>query len=107
MKLPNAEQASVVEAKIRYLLSEEKSGGKDRFFKRFGFSVVQWELLKDALLQHAQSHEVHQIIHTDYGVKYTIRGELTTPDGRQPHVQSVWQIDHEQRAPYLVTAYPA
>lgn len=65
MKLPNAEQASVSEAKIRYLLSEEKSGGKDRFFKRFGFSVVQWELLKDALLQHAQSHEVHQIIHTE------------------------------------------
>ena len=31
---------------------------------------------------------------------------LKAPDGRQPRVRTVWQLDHEQVAPRLITAYP-
>ncbi|MDL1900319.1 hypothetical protein FBR02_06075 [Anaerolineae bacterium CFX9] len=106
MKLPNADQAVVPEAKVLYLLSEEKSGGKDKFFKGFGFSVAQWEVLQAAVLRHAQTHEVAQVIDTDFGVKYIIEGAFVTPDERDPIVRSVWQIDHEDTIPRFVTAYP-
>lgn len=106
MKLLNADQANVPEAKILYLLSEEKSGGKDKFFKGFGFSVAQWEVLKTAVLRHAQTHEVAEVVNTDFGVKYLIEGQLVTPDERDPLVRSVWQIDHEETNPRFVTAYP-
>lgn len=107
MKLPNAEQAVIADDKLSYLLSEEKSGGKDRFFKSFGFSVIQLDVLRAALLQHAHVNEVYETAYNDFGLKYIVRGELIAPDGRHPNVQTVWQIDHNQTVPYLVSAYPA
>ncbi|MDX2161387.1 MAG: hypothetical protein SF162_08700 [bacterium] len=106
MKMPNADQAVVPAAKVFYLLSEQKSGGKDKFFKKFGFFVAQWERLQAALLRHGQTHEVTQIIVTDFGVKYLIDGHLVTPDERNPFVRSVWQLDHQANNPRFVTAYP-
>ena len=35
-----------------------------------------------------------------------VEGELKAPDGRQPRVRTVWQLDHGQVAPRLITAYP-
>ena len=38
--------------------------------------------------------------------RYEIDGELNAPDGRQPRIRTVWQIDEGQIAPRLITAYP-
>jgi hypothetical protein len=32
---------------------------------------------------------------------------FATPDGRNPNVLTVWQMDPEQVAPRLITPYPA
>ncbi len=48
MKLPNVEQAILVEAKFTaYLLDEthQEGRGKALFFKHFGFSVTEWNVL--------------------------------------------------------------
>jgi len=97
----------VEEAKINdYLLSEERSGGKSGFFFAFGFAHARWEVLRNALLRHAAAHEVASVSETTHGVKYTIEGELQTPDGRSPRVRAVWIIDVGKDAPRLVTTYP-
>lgn len=107
MKLPNLEFALVEERKVAaYLLSEENSGGKSAFFATFGFTVAQWEALRDALLEHAAAHEVARASKTTHGAKYIIEGEMQTPVGRSPQVRSVWIIDAGEDAPRLVTAYP-
>lgn len=106
MTLPDADAAKVLERKILYLLSEEMSGGKAKFFKEFGFSVAQWEVLKMAVLHNAQTYAVTQVVSTDFGVKYLVEGTFSTPDGRNPFVRSVWQIDHGKTVPRFVTAYP-
>lgn len=62
--------------------------------------------MQAAVLGHAQTHEVAQVIHTDFGVKYIIEGAFETPNERDPIVRSVWQIDHEDTNPRFVTAYP-
>jgi hypothetical protein len=109
MKLPNYSQAIIAENKITdYLLSESHPEGKDKavFFSQFGFSVVLWEQLADALRQHAAEHEVASILATAHGTKYVVEGELSTPSGRKPKIRTVWLIEKQDEIARLITAYP-
>jgi hypothetical protein len=108
-KLPHLENAVIAKAKmVGYLLSETHTSGKEKaaFFLRFGFTSARWEVLRDALLEHAADYPVADIVSIPYGVNYVIKGELKTPDGRTPRVRVVWCIDHDSNAPRLITAYP-
>lgn len=109
MKLPNADLVKVEREKIiEYLLNAGHRYGasKARFFARFGFSLLDWETLALALQEHGQQYEVTRVTETIFGPRYEVEGELKTPDGRNPRVRSVWQIDHGMVAPRLITAYP-
>jgi len=71
MKLPNRENARVSEQKITaYLLSMTHPTGRDKaaFFWKFGFAPENWQLLRDALLQHADIHEVAASEDTLFGM---------------------------------------
>ncbi len=109
MKLPNLENAVVAQAKVvEYLLSATHRKGKSKalFFTHFGFSVVRWEELAAALLQHALEHSVITTRTTLYGINYVMEGDLQTPDGRRPQLRAVWCLRQADPIPYLVTAYP-
>lgn len=108
-RLPNVERAVVDERKItEYLLAEHHPFGraKARFFRRFGFRAEAWEVLRDALLDHAQVNAVAWRAATPFGMKYLIEGPLITPDGRAPVVRAVWFVETGQEWPRFVTAYP-
>lgn len=110
MRLPNAQQARVDPAKITgYMLSASHPDGgeKAKFFFGFGFWPEQWQSFSEALRVHGASHEVVKIHEDSYGIKYIIDGSLETPDGRNPYVRTVWQIDRESDHPRFITAYPA
>ena len=109
MKLPNAEQGVVAREKITgYLLSESNVHGRDknRFLRRFGFHPDRWPELAAALRAQGQRNEVAEIEPTAYGIQYVIIGMLETPDGRNPNIRTVWQIDYGTTYPRLITAYP-
>ena len=109
MKLPNAEHAVVEREKIiDYLLNPTHRYGasKAEFLLDFGFRLDEWEQLADALREHGQTHEVMKTKQTPFGPRYEIDGELTAPDGRTPRIRTVWQLDHGQLAPRLITAHP-
>ena len=59
-----------------------------------------------ALREHGQRHEVSRATETGFGPRYEVEGELSVPDGRKPNVRTVWQLDHGEVAPRLITAYP-
>ena len=104
MRLPNLQNAFIEESKLtNYLLSEEYSGGKAGSFAAFGFSIVDWEKLRDALLQHAEDNKVVRISETLHGVKYIIEGNIITPDDRSPLIRAIWIVDAGQDKPRLVT----
>jgi hypothetical protein len=110
MKLPNAQLAVVEQQKILgYLLnlSHRDGASKARFFLQFGFRVTDWGTLARALRDHGRQFEVSRQRATGFGPSYDVDGPLETPDGRRPRVRTVWQIDHGQIAPRLITAYPA
>ena len=54
----------------------------------------------------AVSHEVAHVVETPYGPRYHVDGELETPDGRNPWVRTVWQIDLGSDYPRFLTAHP-
>jgi hypothetical protein len=109
MKLPRVEQAVVPQSKIvDYLLSEIHETGKYKavFFLNFGFTIVAWEILAQALKHHAAENEVVRTGITQHGTKYVIEGMLQSPDGRNPFIRSIWTIDADSITPRFVTAYP-
>ena len=109
MRLPNARQARVQREKITgYLLSPNPSsgGGKPGFFARFGFSADNWREFADALLAVGRGYDVIEIDETAFGPQYTVEGWINTPDGRDPYIRTVWQIDTGSDYPRLITAYP-
>jgi hypothetical protein len=109
MKLPNSANAIVERNKLLdYLLNPEHRIGasKERFFTSFGFTAENWEQFAKALFIHGQTHEVKRVRETGFGPRYEIEGALKAPDGREPFIRSVWQMDKGAVAPRLITAYP-
>ena len=109
MRLPNAQQAHVDSAKITdYLLSASHPDGREKakYFSSFGFHPEQWQSLSEALRVHGATHEVVEKEQGIYGIKYIVEGSLETPDGRNPYVRTVWQIDRESDHPRFITAHP-
>ena len=109
MWLPKFEQRYIAAEKITaYLLNVDhpEGGTKARFFIRVGFSPSSPETLRLALLEHPAHFEVSEAKSMTIGMKYAIDGPLSSPDGRDPWVRTVWRIPTDS-APHLVTAYPA
>ena len=109
VELPNAYNAKVEREKIiDYLLNfKHPSGGsKARFFTRFGFKAEQWEIFVEALRRHGSHYSVSHVEETGFGPRYSVDGRIHTPDGRNPSIRTVWQMDHGELAPRLITAYP-
>lgn len=108
-KLPNLNEVIISERKVKdYLLNLlHKTGrGKAIFFMRFGFTQENWEVLADALRQHATTHDVSKTETTPFGERYVIEGQFMTPDNRNPKVRSIWFLEKDHHAPHLVSAYP-
>jgi hypothetical protein len=107
--LPNAHSPLISDAKVRdYLLDPNHAGngGKAAFFNAFGFTAQNWAALRNALRAHPGMHLVVNVTTNPFGHKYEVRCNLTSPDGRNPCVRSIWVIDAANPNPQLVTAYP-
>src|SRR3954454_18148375 len=108
-QLPGAGNAIIDDQKITdYLLSHThpKGAGKAKFFTAFGFSQSEWEELKKALLDHAVTNSVSNRAVSVHGEKYVVSCSLTTPDGRNPCINSIWIMQPPDPNPRFVTAYP-
>lgn len=109
MKLPNRDKAIVAEAKIaRYLLDLTHPVGRSKavFFLAFGFIIEEWSVMADALIRHADEHDITKSEEAEDGLRYVIEGLLHTPDGRNPFVRTVWFVEKDSDIPRFVTAYP-
>src|SRR5688572_30081076 len=96
VNLPNVELAIVEQAKVvDYLLALDHPEGasKAEFFTQCGFSAPQWEVLANALIDHARVHPVASTSPSKFGVKYRIDGPVSCPDGRSPSIRAVWIIN--------------
>ena len=109
MRLPNGQNARVEREKITdYLLSTTNPRGRNKavFFLSFGFSTEHWQAFAEALRLQATDLEVVKVLETVHGLRHHVDGVLETPDGRNPQVRTVWQMDVGSDSPRLITAYP-
>jgi hypothetical protein len=109
MRLPNASEAFVEEAKLTaYLLNRDHPHGasKARAFLRFGYRLDQPEVLAADLLYLARTCDAVQDREGEWGMQYAIIGTLDTPTGEQMNVRTVWQIDAGSNRPRFITARP-
>lgn len=71
MKLPHAERAVIERSKItEYFLVAHADWDKAGFFRSFGFSSTEWQVLATALHDHAIRHPVALQQMTAHRVKY-------------------------------------
>lgn len=109
MKLPGRESAYIPRHKLtEYLLSETHPAGSPKavFFRGFGFSDSNVELLERGLLAVAGRQDVNETVSSPHGTKYIIEGRLETPIGNVVPVRTVWIIESGDDQPRFVTAYP-
>ncbi|MCF6200362.1 MAG: hypothetical protein L3J67_13420 [Hyphomicrobiaceae bacterium] len=92
----------------KYLLviSHSDGGSKADFLMRFGFRLEEWRILRQALLKHARENEITDIAEASFGLRYTVTGALTSPDGRHPELRVVWQIQPGTDFAHLITLIP-
>ena len=106
--LPDIGLLQVDEAKARdYLLNTEhrEGGAKALFFLKFGFTRRGWRKLVESLRLHGQTRPIVVEKESTHGRKYEVRCNLSTPDGRNPCIRSVWIKDGD-KPPRLVTVLP-
>ncbi len=92
-----------------YLLNvdHERGGSKARFFTSLGFNLANPQAFMDALDEHARSRPTVRETPSPFGTKRVIRCSITSPDGRNPCIVSVWEQTPVGDDHRLVTAYPA
>ncbi len=106
MKLENLERAVLSKEKVLYLLTKRERNDKSKYFKAFGFTVDQWERLRESLIEQAkQGNVVLRRKEFDFE-KIEVIGEMPTPDNRNPTVKTVWYIDEGTDFPRFITAIP-
>ena len=93
-------------------LAHPKGGaGKARFFRAFGFMPEGWKQFAEALRAHGAGRTLAEVEAVAVPAlepptqTWVVECALTTPDGRNPCVRSVWRLQGGQ-PPRLVTAYP-
>jgi hypothetical protein len=109
VRLPNSDRGIVDDAKVRdYLLWPSHPVGrfKSAFFLALGFSVDEWQRLRDALLDVARSGEATAGQPSPFGQKHEIRAILTGPSGRQAMVVTVWMVSDGRDFAHFITAIP-
>ena len=57
-------------------------------------------------MDHCSQYEAIEVGQTSYGVKYIVDGAFETPDGRNPFVRTVWQVDSGSDYARFITAHP-
>jgi hypothetical protein len=112
-KLPNCSKAMVAINKIEgYLLNLDHPEGRSKaiFFRKFGYSSLNTYEFIQALLDLACAGRVVKIEDKlPFGTRFTIEGNLKTPDGRNPKIRIGWFFDiHDnEKVPRLITVFPS
>ena len=107
--MPGAVSAIAPPKKVRdYLLLPDHpdNDGKAAFFILFGFRRDRWEELHAALAAHAATARVVRVVPVGDGMlRYRVRCNLLSPDGRNPCITTIWAVESDQ-PPRLITAFP-
>lgn len=98
--------AIIAEAKLtKYLLIPLAKDDKSKFLAQADYTLENWQRLQQDLREQILPLEATPTAATPYGQKYSITGNLISPNGRTIGVKTIWIVT-EQRTQF-VTLFPA
>lgn len=109
MPIPNGHSAYVPPEKLTdYLLNAQHpvGGSKANWFRWLGYDSANPTVLEHDLLELVRTSESFSERDSPFGTKYAVSGTITTPNGNQVNLTTVWIIESSNDRPRLVTAYP-
>ncbi len=105
MRLP--ENTLIAPEKLcNYLLLFKKRNDKSRWLAKAGYTLENWQDLKEGLRKQILSIDAVFIEKTGYGQMYEIKGKLTGPNGSSIPVCTIWMIEAETGISKFITMYP-
>lgn len=109
MPIPRSEDAFVpVDKCTGYLLNANhpEGGSKARWFESIGYRLDDPLRLETDLLELVRHSDDFAIEQSSFGVKYEVRGTITSPQGVPANIVTVWIQEPGTQGPRLVTAVP-
>ena len=105
MRIP--QDAVIARAKlVEYLLKPRPWDDKSGFLARVGFSAQAPEALERAIRRLAAGADAVRDGENDYGIFWTVTGELIGPAGQSLAVALIWMRRHGDGRFHLVTVRP-
>ena len=105
MKLPK-NSLIAYEKLTQYLLISRKRNDKFQWLAQAGYSLKNWQELKNDLRVQILPLEAMQIESTKYGQMCEIRGKLTGPNGKSLSVCTIWMTETATKSTKFITMYP-
>ncbi len=90
----------------RYLLVYQKKDDKSKYLSQYGYTLDNWQLLKQAIIQSVEGQEIEEITETDWGKRFKIKSKWNSINGKSIKVITVWQQTEGEDIIKLITLYP-
>jgi len=107
--LPNYEKAEILRSKIEgYALNPANDEGKHKarvFKSALGFDQLNWELLRQRILDELPYHEATLEQTSQWGDIYVVDFPVEGSNGKSVEVHTVWMFRPQVDFPSLITVY--
>jgi hypothetical protein len=90
----------------QYLLIFQDKDDKSLFLAKAGYTLQNWEQLKEDILRFVPGSQIFATVETAWGLRFKARSQWQGPNGRSIAVMTIWQEDPESEALRFVTLYP-
>jgi hypothetical protein len=105
MKLPS--RLVIQNEKLtKYLLVYQAKDDKSQYLAEYGYTLQNWQILKQDILKAVEQVEVDEVTSTDWGIRYKIKTHWDSINRKQLKVITVWQQDEGSDTPKFITLYP-
>ena len=105
MKLPETSKISK-DKLLKYLLVPRPENDKSKFLKQAGYTLNNWERLRNDLRKALKLEEAEKIDENEYGEIFELKTELQGPASVSLHVVTIWIKLKSTGETRFVTLFP-
>ncbi len=91
---------------LRYLLLPRDENDKSGFLALGGYSLRNWQQLKEDLIHFARQNPIDSSVTTSFGEKHSVKGTLTDPNGYELYIVTIWLTLESTNETRFITLFP-
>lgn len=91
---------------VKYLLAPRRRNDKSKWLAQAGYVLANWSILRQDLRSQVLPREAVLVERTEYGTIYSVRTELTGPNGKILPVCAIWMVEEVAKVTKFITMYP-